>query len=101
MLGTSARLITRALLPSFLAVTCLPAKAVTCTELSEFLLNLSVARTVKPQLTASRSKQLLLADSNFSGNEKRVLGKYIDRAFAKSDPAEGAFVPVDRGDCKN
>lgn len=85
-------------LPLFLAFAP-QARAITCNELSQFLLGLAAARTVQPALTASRAKLSLQSDPSFSGDEKRVLSKYIDRSFAKPDPAEGAFVPVNRGDC--
>lgn len=77
----------------------LPAHAISCNELSQFLLGLAATRAILPELTASRAKQSLQNDPSFSGAEKRVLAKYVDRSFAKSDPAEGAFVPIDRGDC--
>lgn len=76
-----------------------PAQAMSCQELSEFLINIAAVRTVNPGLTPSRMRQTLLEDANFTSSEKIILGKYINRSFTKADPAAGAFVSIDRGDC--
>lgn len=76
------------------------AGAMSCTELDQFLKGIAVARTVNPNITPSRMKQILREDANYSAAEKALLSKYIERSFTKADPAEGAFVPVEAQDCE-
>jgi hypothetical protein len=76
-----------------------PAQAMSCQELSEFLINIALARTMKPELTPTRMTHILLEDENFTSSEKIILGKYIKKSFTKADPAKGAFVSIDRRDC--
>lgn len=76
-----------------------PAQAMSCQELAQFLINIAAARTVKPELTPSRMRQILQEDENFTSSEKIILGKYINRSFTKAEPAAGAFVSIDHRDC--
>lgn len=76
------------------------AAVIPCEELAQFLSNLAIARAVQPTLSAPRARQILHEDSAFNTAEKRVLSKYIERAFAVRDPAQGAFVKVDAADCR-
>lgn len=77
-----------------------PAMAISCDEIAQFMGGIATVRSLKPDLTAARSKQLLREDPNFSAKERRVLEKYIDLSYSKSEPVDALRIPIDPRDCK-
>jgi hypothetical protein len=76
------------------------AGSMSCAELSDFVVSVSIARSLNPSITPERMKKIIREDESYSANERRLLSKYVDRSFTKADPADGILVPIDTLDCR-